>query len=283
MFLIKYCLFGMQGVLRMANSLLLGEYRERESILHQLDPRTKILSVFIIMLSFMMLKTFVSYVVATLFVIGVLRLSNIPLRIVLKSLKPVLFILAFTFFFHTLTTEGTIIWSYSFISVTVEGLQNGMRFVMRIGLLILLASILTLTTKPLTLAQGLERLLAPLSKLNVPIEQFSLMIVIAIRFVPTIMQELDRILLAQKARGYDISSLRWTKRIFSYIPILIPLLFTTVKRAEQLTYAIDARAYGNGKGRTAYRQLEMKRLDYIASAIALLFSLVLLLFKIGGI
>lgn len=266
----------------MANSIILGEYIDRDSVLHRLDPRTKLISIFIMMLSFIMLESFISYVAATIFTIVVVRLSKVSLRMVLKGVQPVLFILAFTFLFHALTTKGTILWSFSFISVTVEGLQNGLRFVLRIVLLILLASILTLTTKPLSLAQGLENLLSPLSKLNVPVEQFSLMVMIAIRFVPTIKHELDRILLAQKARGYDVSSLPWTKRIFSYIPILIPLLFTTVKRAEQLTFAIDARAYGNGKGRTVYRQLKWSRLDYIAAAIALLFSLMLLIFKLRG-
>ena len=266
----------------MTNNILLGEYAERDSVIHHLDPRTKLLSLLVIMLSFLLLDTFMSYGFAAIFIIVIIRLSKVPFRFVLRSIKPILFILAFTFFFHVLTTKGTVLWSYSLISVTVEGLQNGTRFVLRIVLLILLASMLTLTTKPLSLAQGLESLLSPLSKLNVPVEQFSLMIVIAIRFIPTIMQELDRILLAQKARGHDIASLPWRKRIFAVIPILVPLIFTTIKRAEQLTYAIDARAYGNGKGRTVYRQLEFKRMDYIVGGLTTLFPVILLMIKLGG-
>jgi len=165
----------------------------------------------------------------------------------------------------------------------MEGLHNGIRIVWRIILLILLASMLTLTTKPLTLAHGLEKLLSPLSKLNVPVEQFSLMIVIAIRFIPTILQELDRILLAQRARGYDITSLPLPKRIFAYIPILIPLLFTIIQRAEQLTYAIDARAYGNGKGRTTFKQLKFKQMDYQLGGIVIIITLSLILLNIGGV
>ncbi|QFF97496.1 energy-coupling factor transporter transmembrane protein EcfT [Psychrobacillus glaciei] len=267
----------------MSSTVLIGQYMETNSMFHRLDPRTKILCIFIIMLSFLTLETAISYVVSSLFVFGVLFLSNVPLHVFVRGLKPLLFILMFTFLYNVLLTKGTTIWSWSFIEVTWEGLENGMRYVGRIILLVLLASVLTLTTMPLDLARGLEKLLAPLSKLNAPVEQFSLMIVIAIRFIPTILQELDRILLAQKARGYDMSSLSLPKRIYAYIPILIPLLFTTIQRAEQLTYAIDARAYGKGKGRTQYKQLQFQQIDYIAGAIAILFVLTLLLIKLGGL
>ncbi len=235
------------------------------------------------MLSFLMLETFISYAILTIFIFGILLLSKIPIPVFVRGLKPLLFILMFTFVYHVVFTKGTVIWSWSFIEVTLEGLYNGIRFVWRIVLLILLASMLTLTTKPLTLAHGLEKLLTPLSKLNVPVEQFSLMIVIAIRFIPTILQELDRILLAQRARGYDIRSLSLTKRIFAYLPILIPLLFTIVQRAEQLTYAIDARAYGNGKGRTSYKQLKFKQMDYQMGGLVIIIMVALLLLNIGGV
>ncbi|MBA9085541.1 energy-coupling factor transport system permease protein [Fontibacillus solani] len=267
----------------MANIVLLGQYLETNSIFHRLDPRTKLLGLIIIMLSFLTLGTFLSYAVATFFVISILLLSKIPFYVFAKGLKPILFILMFTFIYNALFTKGTVIWSWSFLEVTVEGLINGTRFVWRIVLLILLASILTLTTKPLTLAHGLEKLLSPLSRINVPVEQFSLMIVIAIRFIPTIMQELERILLAQKARGYDIAALKLPQRIFAYIPVLIPLLFTTIQRAEVLSNAIDARAYGNGKGRTVYKQLQFQQLDYWVGGVAVLFTTTLILLELGGL
>lgn len=264
----------------MANTVLIGQYIETHSIFHRLDPRTKLISITMMMLSFLMLETGLSYLVATIFVIGFLMISKIPPRVIWRGLKPILFILMFTFLYHVIFTKGTVIWSWSFIELTMEGLQNGTRFVWRIVLLVLLASVLTLTTKPLTLAYGLEKLLSPLSKLNVPVEQFSLMIVIAIRFIPTIVQELDRILLAQKARGFDMTTLPLPKRMLSYIPIIVPLLFTTIQRAEQLTYAIDARAYGNGKGRTSYKQLKFQKMDYQAGGIVMLFAFTLLLLRI---
>ncbi|MEC0094084.1 energy-coupling factor transporter transmembrane component T family protein [Paenibacillus macquariensis] len=267
----------------MANTVLLGQYWETNSLFHRLDPRTKIISIIIIMLSFLMLETFISYVVATILVLGMVLMSKIPFHIFRSGLRPVLFVLMFTFLYHVVFTKGNVIWSWSFIEITMEGLHNGILIVWRIILLILLSSMLTLTTQPLTLAHGLEKLLAPLSKLNVPVEQFSLMIVIAIRFIPTFVQELNRILLAQKARGYDITSLTLPKRIFAYIPMLIPLLFTIIQRAEQLTYAIDARAYGNGKGRTTFKQLKFQQMDYQLGGIVIIITLSLILLNIGGV
>lgn len=260
----------------MTNNILLGQYVESDSIWHRLDPRVKLLSTMLIMLSFMLLHSLTGYVLAVLFVLAVLVSTRIPLRMYWRGLRPISLILAFTFLYHAFTADGTIIWSWSFIHVTVEGLQNGAWFVLRIILLIQLASVLTLTTKPLSLAQGLDRLLSPFSRFHLPVEQFSLMIAIAIRFIPTIGQELERIIQAQQARGYDIHTVKPPRRFFAYIPILVPLIFATVQRAEQLTLAIDARAYGKGKGRTTYRQLRLTRLDYCAGGLAIAFAAVLM-------
>jgi len=264
----------------MTNQVLIGQYIETHSVFHRLDPRIKLISLLILMLSFIGLHTGISYLIASVFVIGLVYLTRIPVVVFWRGLKPLWIILLFTFAYHLLFTQGHMIWSWGWLEITTEGLQNGGRFVWRIVLLILLASILTLTTQPLTLAYGLQKLMSPLSKLNVPVEQFSLMIVIAIRFIPTILEELERILLAQKARGYDITTLRFPQRVLAYIPILVPLLFTIVQRAEHLSDAIDARAYGNGKGRTSYRQLHLQSIDYIVIGIAIVFAVSLLLLNI---
>lgn len=261
----------------MADFILVGQYVETHSIFHRLDPRAKLVSMVLLMLSFLLLHSVSSYLAATIFVFGIIRLSKIPLRFIWRGLRPILFILIFTFIYNALFTKGTVLWSWSFIEVTTEGLRSGASFAWRIILLILLASMLTLTTKPLDLSYGLEKLFSPLSKLGVPVEQFSLMVVIAIRFIPTIKEELDRILLAQKARGYDLTSLPLRRRILAYLPLIVPLLFTTIQRAEQLSYAIDARAYGNGKGRTSYKQLRLQREDYLAGGAAVAFVVIMLL------
>lgn len=267
----------------MNRNVLIGQYLETHSILHRLDPRTKILAVILLMMCFIMLNSYISYAAATVIVLGLLRLSQIPFGLFVRGLKPLLFIFIFTFVYNALFTPGQAIWSWGVIGVTSEGLQTGIQFVWRIILLVLLSSMLTLTTKPLKLAQGLTKLTAPLSRFNVPIEQFSIMIVIAIRFIPTIMQELDRILLAQKARGFDLAALPLHKRITAYIPVIIPLLFTVISRAEQLSYAIDARAFGKGKGRTEYQPLQLQQMDYQAGGVVIVITAALLLLKIGGI
>ncbi|WP_054955133.1 energy-coupling factor transporter transmembrane component T family protein [Paenibacillus dakarensis] len=259
----------------MNNTILIGQYWETNSLFHRLDPRTKIVSIVLLMLSFISLESFISYTIATLFVAVIIQISKIPVRVMMGGLKPILFILLFTLLYQALFTKGNVVWSWSFLEITLEGLKSGLRLVWRIILLILLASLLTYTTKPLDLAHGLEKLLSPLTKLHIPVEQFSLMIVIAIRFIPTILQELDRILLAQRARGYDIKAFSAPKRIFAYIPILVPLLFTIIGRAEQLSFAVEARAYGKGKGRTSYKTLKFQAVDYQAGVVVMLMTVML--------
>lgn len=269
----------------MQNRVIFGQFIERDSLIHRLDPRTKLVGMIMIMLSFLTLTTFIDYSAATAFLLIALLSSKIPLVYFLRMLKPVWFILLFTFLYNAIFAPGAIvIWSWSFITLTVEGMQAGAFVIWRLVLMILLASILTLTTKPLLLAQGLEKLMSPLSRLNVPVEQLSLMVVIAIRFIPTIMEELERIMLAQKARGYDITSVKMPKRLFAYIPIVVPLFMTTIQRAEQLTMAIEARAYGNGKGRSSYKPLKFKPMDFWVGGWMILLTLMLLLMRqMGGI
>ncbi len=267
----------------MRSSIIIGQYVDKQSIFHRLDPRIKIISIFMLMLSFLLLDTATSYIIATFFVFTLLIVSKVPFIVIFKGVKPLLLILSFTFVYHLLFTKGHVLWSMGIITFTIEGIVAGTRFVWRILLLVLLASLLTLTTKPLILAKGLEKLLKPLSKLRVPIEQFSLMIVIAIRFIPTVLEELNRIILAQKSRGFDIKSLPFMKRIFAYIPIVIPLLFTTIQRADQLSDAIDARGYGDGKNRTSYIELHYEKKDMIAMLVTVLFVFVLIFIKWSGI
>lgn len=267
----------------MRSSMLIGQYVDKQSIFHRLDPRIKIISIFLLMLSFLLLETAISYVVATFFVATLILVSQVPLVVILKGVKPLLFILIFTFVYHLFFTKGHVIWSFGIMSIAIEGITAGIRFVWRILLLVVLASLLTLTTKPLTLAKGLEKLLKPLARLRVPIEQFSLMIVIAIRFIPTILEELQRIVLAQKSRGFDIRSLPFIKRIFAYIPIVVPLLFTTVQRADRLSDAIDARGYGDGKERTSYIELCYGKKDLIAMLVTILVVLVFITIKWSGV
>ncbi|MDQ0195258.1 energy-coupling factor transporter transmembrane component T family protein [Paenibacillus wynnii] len=260
----------------MADNILLGQYINSGSMVHRLDPRTKLLSVLTFTLCCLILKTYGGYVAATFLVGGQLLLSGVPAHMFFRGLKPIVLILSFTFVYHLLFTKGAPLWPGSIVKVSQEGIENGVFVVWRVLLLVSLASVLTLTTKPLDLAKGLEQLFKPLSSWGVPVEAFALMLVIAIRFIPTITLELDRIILAQKARGFDIMAAKGHKRAFAYFSLVIPLLITTIQRAEQLSMTIDTRAYGNGKGRTSYRVLKFSRMDYAAGGVMLSFVLLIL-------
>lgn len=258
----------------MNSRIILGQFVDRNSLLHRLDPRTKLLGMVLLMLSVMFLRTPGQYVVMTVFVLFMVLMSKVPWISYWQMLRPVRLILLFTFLYNVIATPGThAIWSRT--TLTQEGIWAGVSVTWRLVLLIVAAAILTLTTKPLVLARGLESLLSPLSGLRVPISQISLMVVIAIRFIPTIMEELERIILAQKARGYDLAAVRMPRRLLAYIPIVIPLFMTTIQRAEQLTMAIEARAFGNGQGRSMFRPLTLKARDFWAGG-----CLILLLFMI---
>ncbi|OWA37505.1 cobalt transport family protein [Saccharibacillus sp. O16] len=257
----------------MPNAALIGQFIPRDSIIHRLDPRTKLVGMVLIMIALLHLHHWIGYGLASLVVLAAAGMSKFAPRLLLRGLFPVLPILIFTLLYPVFFGGGDTIWAtYGWLVIRAEGIQEGVRLVWRILLMILLASVLTGTTRPLSLAQGLETMLKPLSRIGVPVEQFALMIVIAIRFIPTIGEELDRILLAQKARGHDLSAMPPAKRLLAFIPILIPLLVTTVQRAEQLSLAIEARGYGDGRGRTTYRPLAFAARDYGAMGLLLVMA-----------
>ncbi|MDO3412376.1 energy-coupling factor transporter transmembrane component T [Saccharibacillus sp. CPCC 101409] len=265
--------------------LTIGKYIDRDSALHGLDPRIKLLGLLALMIVFLLLRSWTGYAASSAAVAGILLLSRIPLRSYLRGLLPVLPILIFTLLYHLALGRGEqVVAEYGFVRITREGAWEGTAIVWRILLMILPASALTASTRPLTLARGLERLLSPLSKLRVPIPQFSLMIVIAIRFIPTILGELDRILVARRARGFDYAGRNPVKRLTGFIPVLVPLLATTVQRADNLTLAIEARAYGDGRGRTVYRPLRFGKKDAAAAIwIAGIAALILLADRSGTV
>lgn len=264
---------------QMSQSFLIGQYINTSTFIHRIDPRAKIVSIFLLMFGFIGLSNLFQFVFATALVFTVIGVSKIPLRTIAKGLKPLILILSFTFLYNLFFTNGEVIWSWGIVKITVEGIDNAISFVWRIVLLVLLASVLTFTTKPLTLLKGVESLLKPLGKLGIPTKKFSLMLIIAIRFIPTIQEELHRILLAQKARGFDIAQLPLAKRLFAYIPIVVPLLFTTIQRADQLSEAIDARGYGDGENRTSYIVLQFQKLDYVTIAFSVVFVLLIMALK----
>ncbi|WP_051507191.1 energy-coupling factor transporter transmembrane component T family protein [Saccharibacillus sacchari] len=260
-----------------SDRMLVGQFIERDSAVHRLDPRIKIIGLLLLMIVIMMMDSRSGYAAATVVVLIILLLSKIPLGFYFRGLLPLLPVLILTLLYHTTLGKGqTLLVSYGFLHITVEGILEGVRIVWRILLMILAASALTGTTRPLVLAQGLETLLKPLSKLRVPVEQFSLMIVIAIRFIPTILEEIQRIRLARRARGFEPSNRNPFSRLTEFIPILVPLLVSTARRADNLTFAIEARAYGDGRGRTIFRPLRLTKPDLAAGCLILLSIAILL-------
>lgn len=261
------------------NRWFIGQFAERDSVLHRLDPRTKLLGTLLLMSTLLAIRGYGGYGSATCIVLGILAASRVPMRLYLRGLLPMLPILLFTLLYHVLLGRGeSTIAAYGILSITTEGIEEGVRIVWRILLMILLASTLTATTAPLRLARGLETLMKPLSRLRVPVEQFALMIVIAIRFIPTILEEADRIQVARQARGFVPPSARHPfGRMLSLVPVLVPLLAAIVRRADNLTMAIEARAYGDGRGRSAYRPLRLTKRDGIAAAVLLLLAVCMVL------
>ncbi|MBR6766027.1 MAG: energy-coupling factor transporter transmembrane protein EcfT [Clostridia bacterium] len=258
--------------------ITIGQYYPVKSPVHSLDPRTKILcAIFIIAFTFVS-KTFIGLGISLAFVIGISLISRIPLSKLLSSLKAIWFILVFTFVLNVFFLKsGTVIWEWKFISITSGGLIRAVFMAIRLMLLIVSAGLLTLTTSPIELTDGLERLLSPFKKIGFPAHEIAMMMSIALRFIPILSEETDKIMKAQSARGavFDEGSL--IKRARAITALLVPLLASAFHRALELASAMEARCYHGGEGRTRLKVLKMKKGDGIAfSVIAVFIALILL-------
>ena len=246
-------------------NIILGEYIKKESILHQLDPRTKIIGSFLLILSFLFINTFIGYVITGILILILIFLSKIPLKEFLKSLKYLLYILIFSSIFHILShQDGKLLFQLDKFSIYESGLFSALKIIFRIVFLLIFSSLLTLTTKPLDIALGLETLLSPLKKIGLPIQDFSLMISITLRFIPTILQEAKTIRMAQQARGESFEGKNPFKKLYQYSSILLPLLVSVIQKVENLTLAMEARAFHCGLERTNFYKLDFTKRDYLA-------------------
>ncbi|MDC7954234.1 energy-coupling factor transporter transmembrane component T [Fusobacterium simiae] len=259
-------------------NIVLGEYIKKESILHQLDPRTKIIGSFSLILSFLFVNTLIGYVITGILALILIFLSKIPLKEFLKSLKYLLYILIFSSIFHILSNQdGKLLLQLGKFSIYDSGVFSAMKMIFRIVFLLIFSSLLTLTTKPLDIALGLETLLSPLKKIGLPIQDFSIMISITLRFIPTILQEANTIKMAQQARGENFEGRNPFKKLYQYSLILLPLLISVIQKVENLTLAMEARAYHCGLERTNFYKLEFQKRDYIAIIVILISSLLIFL------
>ena len=256
----------------MIRDITLGQYYASESPIHRLDPRTKIIGALVFIVELFLVKNFAGFAVCAIALGLVVTISKVPLSFILRGLKPILIILAFTFFLNIFMIDGEVLWQWKFLKITVEGIYRACFMGIRLILLIIASSLLTLTTKPIELTDGLEKLMWPLSKIGVPAHEIAMMMSIALRFIPTLLQETDKIMKAQQARGADFESGNIIQRAKALIPILIPLFISAFHIASDLAMAMEARCYRGGKGRTRMNAIHFGKKDIVA----VLFFIVLL-------
>lgn len=247
----------------MLKDITLGQYFPGDTVVHRLDPRTKLLMVIIYIVALFLCKWFVSYAVALLFLVTAVALSKIRPKALFKGLKPLLIIIIFTAVLNLFYTDGTVLVKFWIFKITREGIMNAVFLVLRIMLLVMGTFLLTYTTSPIALTDGLESLLSPLKKLHFPVHELAMMMSIALRFIPTLIEETDKIISAQKARGADFETGNIFRRAKALIPILVPLFVSAFRRADELATAMECRCYHGGQGRTKLKQLRYRRRDVL--------------------
>lgn len=253
----------------MLKDITIGQYIPGVSPVHKLDPRTKIICLVLYMVGLFLVHNYQGYLLVTVFTLGTIYLSSISFVIILKGFKPLALIIFLTIGLHVFMTEGEIIWQWGFLKISWEGLRQGFFMALRLVYLVTITSLLTLTTTPIALTDGLEKVL---KALFVPIaHELAMMMTIALRFIPTLIEETEKIMKAQMARGADFESGGLLSRAKSLIPLLVPLFLSSFRRADELAMAMEARCYRGGENRTRMKQLAMMSRDYFALAIIIIF------------
>ncbi len=267
----------------MLKDITLGQYFPGKSPIHNLDPRTKLIVLIVYIVALFTASDWVSYGVCFGFLAMCVAVSTIPVKAILRGLKPLVFLLVFTGILNLLfTKEGKVLVAFWGITITLGGLVRAVFMTGRILMLIAGTFLLTYTTSPISLTDGLESLLGPLKKVRVPVHELSMMMCIALRFIPTLIEETDKIMSAQKARGADFETGKLMQRVKALIPILIPLFISAFRRADELATAMECRCYQGGTGRTKMKQLHYQRRDLTAFGIAgLLLCAVIVLKNFG--
>ena len=267
----------------MLKDITLGQYFPGNSIIHRLDPRTKLIMLVVYIVALFMAKSWVSYALMLVFLVSIIRISTIPVKSIVRGMKPLVLILVFTGVLNLFfTTEGTVLVDFWVITITTGGLQRAVFMMARILMLITGTFLLTYTTSPISLTDGLEALMAPLKKIKVPVHELSMMMCIALRFIPTLIEETDKIMCAQKARGADFENGSLMDRAKALVPILVPLFISAFRRADELATAMECRCYQGGEGRTKMKLLRYHRGDISAFGIgAVLVAAVAVLANFG--
>ncbi|MBQ9064550.1 MAG: energy-coupling factor transporter transmembrane protein EcfT [Blautia sp.] len=267
----------------MIRDITVGQYYPADSVLHRLDPRTKIFGTLLFIISLFLFHSVPGYILAGVFLGVVIALSKIPVKFIFKGLKAIFVILLFTAFFNMIFTPGEVVFKVWVIKVTKEGLILAGRMAVRLVFLVIGSSLMTLTTTPNQLTDGLERSLRPLNKIHVPVHEISMMMSIALRFIPILLEETDKIMKAQIARGADFEKGNIIQKAKNMIPLLVPLFISAFRRANDLAMAMEARCYHGGDQRTQMKPLKYHRRDAAAYIIILVYFAAAVLSRVFGI
>ncbi|MCM1101915.1 MAG: energy-coupling factor transporter transmembrane protein EcfT [Clostridium sp.] len=255
----------------MLRDITLGQYYPIESVIHRLDPRVKLGGTILYIISLFLFKNFAGYLLAALFLALVIRLSKVPFRFMVKGMKSILILLLFTVAFNLFLTPGTAVVRIWKLTVTWEGIVIALTMAVRLTLLIIGSSVMTLTTTPNNLTDGMEKMLRPLKIFKIPVHEVAMMMSIALRYIPILLEETDKIMKAQMARGADFESGNLFRRAKAMVPLLVPLFISAFRRANDLAMAMEARCYRGGEGRTKMKPLIYRKRDYMAYLTILLY------------
>ena len=256
----------------MLNNIMIGQYFPGDSFLHRLDARVKSLLLLILLIEVFAFTSAPVYLVMTVITFLMITISKVPMRMVLRSLKPLWWIILFTFVLHLFSHPGRELYRIWQFVITQEGVEQGALISVRLMLLIILSTLLTFTTSPLKLTDALESLLSPFKRLGLPAHELAMMMTIALRFIPTLISETDKIMKAQQSRGADFVTGSILSRLKNMVPILVPLFLSAFRRADDLALAMESRCYRGGEGRTRMKEMKLGRLDYVAIGVFALFS-----------
>ncbi len=267
----------------MIKDITLGQYFPGNTIVHRLDPRTKLICVLLFIIALFTAESYIAYGVMFLVTVLCVGLSRISVVTILRSLKPLIFIIILTGLLNVLYSEGEVYFEFWVFRVGPEGIIRASKMVLRIILLITGSFLLTYTTSPIALTDGLETLFGPLKKIKVPIHELSMMMSMALRFIPTLIEEMQKIMSAQKARGADFETGNLAQRARALLPLLVPLFVSAFRRADELAVAMESRCYHGGTGRTRMKQLRYKGSDAVTMLLFLLILAGLIAMRVFGL
>ena len=260
----------------MLRDITLGQYYQTESVIHRLDPRVKLVGTICYIISLFLVNNVWGYLIAALFLAAMIKLSNVPFKFMVKGMKAIVFLLLITVVFNMFLTPGEPLVTFWKLTITKEGFRLAVMMAIRLSFLIVGSSVMTLTTTPNNLTDGMEDLMKPLRKIKVPVHEIAMMMSIALRFIPILLEETDKIMKAQIARGADFESGNIIKKAKAMVPLLVPLFISAFRRANDLAMAMEARCYRGGDGRTKMKPLIYKKADRIGYVVLAVYLIICL-------